>query len=81
MQVKKLYAVSAFGIDGIVEVVSIVKNSDSCIYYVKQGDFLAKTWGNDRYDIKVIDGQKVLGINKTHFKYVRELSSLEQELY
>jgi len=81
MQVKKLYVAEAFGFRGMIEVVSILEGTDSSIYYVKQGEFLAKTWGNDHESITILHGQKVLGISSTNFKILRELSLLEQELY
>ena len=82
MQVKNPYAVSAFGISGIIKVVSTIKFKDGAvILYVAKGDFLEKTWGicGPRYE--VINGQKTLGIHKDNFDYIRKLSSLELELY
>lgn len=81
MQFKKFYVAEAFGFRGMIEVVSILKGRDSSVYYVKQGDFLAKTWGNDHEAITILDGQKVLGINSNNLKIIKELSSLERELY
>lgn len=80
MQAEK-YIGQAFSYTGIFEVVKVVETKDTTVYLVKLGQFIDRTWGNDHPQIQELDGIKFLAINKTNFKFIRKLSSLEQELY
>ena len=80
MQTEK-YIGQAFSYTGIFDVVKVVETQDTIVYLVKVGQFTDKTWGNHHPNIRKIKGVKVLGINKTNFKFIRKLSSLEKELY
>ncbi len=80
MQAEK-YIGQAFSYTGIFDVLKIVKTKDSTVYYVKVGEFVDKTWGSDHPQVEEVEGIKFLAINKTNFKFIRKLTSLEQELY
>jgi hypothetical protein len=80
MQVEK-YIGKAFSYTNIFDVVKIIETAHETLYYVKVGEFINRTWGNDHPNIEELDGISVLLINKRHFKFIRKLSSLEQELY
>lgn len=80
MQAEK-YIGQAFSYTGIFDVVKVVETKDTTVYLVKLGQFIDRTWGNDHPQIQELDGIKFLAINKTNFKFIRKLSSLEQELY
>lgn len=82
MQTKK-YLASAFGYTGIVDVVDITEDGE--VYTLLDGDFLRNTWftsyklSQPHHHAKKIKGKWTLQIAHTYI--IKELSSLEQELY
>lgn len=80
MQAEK-YIGQAFSYTGVFDVIKIVTTKHTTVYYVKIGEFIDKTWGNDHPEVNEINGIKFLAINKTNFKFIRKLTSLEEELY
>jgi hypothetical protein len=80
MQAEK-YIGQAFSYTGVFDVIKVITTKDTTVFYVKTGEFLDKTWGNDHPQIKEFDGIKFLAINKTNFRFIRKLTSLEEELY
>lgn len=75
------YIGQAFSYTGIFDVIKIVTTKDTTVYYVKIGEFVDKTWGNDHPQVDEMDGIKFLAINKNNFRFIRKLTSLEEELY
>lgn len=80
MQVGK-YIGQAFSHTGVFEVINVITTKNTTVYCIKIGEFINKTWGNDHPQVTEMNGVKVLAINKTNFKFIRKLTSLEEELY
>lgn len=80
MQAEK-YIGQAFSYTGIFDVIKVITTKDLTLYYVKIGEFVDKTWGNDHPQVDEINGIKFLAINKTNFRFIRKLTPLEEELY
>ena len=75
------YLGQAFLYTGIFDVLKVVKTKNSTVYFVKVGEFIDRTWGNDHPQIQELDGVKFLAINKTNFRFIRKLTPVEEELY
>ena len=74
MQVEK-YLAKAFGHTGVVDVVC--KDEES--YWIKDGDFLRKTWGENHPEGIILHGYYVLQIHRSYI--IRKLTPVEEELY
>ena len=72
----KVFIGKVFGHEGIFQAFE-----EGRTLYIVEGKFLEKTWGNDHYQMKELNGKRVLAVAKDNLTKLKKSSKLMNELF